>query len=102
MSEYGSMQSVGNHGLSGSIVGSTPAEVPPAGLLQQTRHNIAACHEMLSHLHKFADQYAGVRHDEKNATAPAPVPNGLAEELRDATGYLLTRVNMLCQRLAAL
>ena len=74
---------------------------PQVGILQQTRVTIDNCHEMLTALHKFADQYVGIRGEEKNAS-PAPVPNGMVEELRDSSSALLHRINALVGRLSVL
>lgn len=78
------------------------AQVMPGGLLQQAREAVLVCHSMLNDLHKFADQYVGIRGEEKNASAPAPVPNGQAEELRDTVTNLQARIRLLCDRLSVL
>lgn len=74
----------------------------PAGLLAQARGGVVICQQMLDDLHKFADQFVGVRGEEKGANATSPVPNGNAEELRDSITHLSHRLNALCQRLSIL
>lgn len=78
------------------------AQVMPSGLLQQAREAVLVCHSMLNDLHKFADQYVGIRGEEKPGSAPSPVPNGQAEELRDAIMQLQARIRLLCDRLSVL
>lgn len=74
----------------------------PPGILLQARNNIDACHRMLDDLHKFADQYVGIRNEAQAANAPMPVPNGAAEEMRDYAGHLQSRLRALCDRLSVL
>lgn len=79
-----------------------PQVQAPAGILQQARNNIDACHRMLDDLHKFADQYVGIRNEAQAPNAPTPVPNGVAEEMRDYAGHLQARLRALCDRLSVL
>lgn len=97
---------IGDHGLAGSGANNYATQEPQdpkaVGLVQQSRTNVEHCNEMLSHLHNFADQFVGIRGEEKALNKPAPVPNGFVEELRDATQIILERLNSLCVRLSVL
>lgn len=96
--EYGMMQQV-QAGM--NIAQDAQAPTPP-GILAQARDSVVNCQQLLNELHKFADQFVGVRGEDKGANAPAPVPNGSAEELRDSTMHLEGRLSILCMRLSVL
>lgn len=77
-------------------------EAPAIGLLAQAKESVTSCQKMLNDLHTFADQYIGIRVDEKGVNSPSPVPNGAVEELRDSILHLQHRLGALCHRLSVL
>lgn len=99
--EYGMTQAGSQAAQPGMNIANQP--VPPmVGLLSQAREAVVGCQQMLNELHKFADQFVGIRGEDKGANAPAPVPNGSAEELRDSIMHLQGRLSTLCMRLSVL
>lgn len=106
--EYGKAQAgmpahvIGMMQQAQEVAAQYPGVPQSAGILQQTRLNIEACHQLIGDMHKFADQYVGIRNESQKPEAPSPVPNGQAEELRDAAAYLHQRIRAVCDRLSVL
>lgn len=96
--EYGMMQQA----QVGMNIAQDAQAPTPLGILAQARDSVVGCQQMLNELHKFADQFVGVRGEDKVANAPSPVPNGSAEELRDSIMHLQGRLSTLCMRLSVL
>lgn len=98
--EYGLQSAVQAH-LAASYAQAPQVEAAN-GLFSHLQTIVERSHMIVDDLHKFADQYVGIRGDEKANNAPSPVPNGQVEGLIQTAVHLNTRLDALCQRLSIL
>jgi hypothetical protein len=72
---------------------------PPSHLLDSVIDRLGVIHKITTELHELADRLVGIR-GEESTNAPAPVPNGLIEQIAESVDGIERRLLALHERLA--